>query len=147
MEPTPTAGREQAINLSVHHKIISVQTTMIAGNNKPRARKERSARAESANIMQLTHAILVWKTKTLTIFCTSYIQLTMSRMTISRLLHKRWYERIQCADGSLFRRCTTRTYTWIARQPGDVNRYVQGEKTSATVRVLNALKYARRPAS
>jgi hypothetical protein len=34
---------------------------------------------------------------------------------------------------------------WIARQLGDVNRYVQEERTSATTRVLNALKYAAGP--
>ena len=63
-------------------------------------------------------------------------------MTISRLPHNRWFERIQCADGSLFGRCTTCTYTWIARQSGDVNRYVQEEKT---FKILNALKYAASP--
>ena len=69
----------------------------------------------------------------------------MSRMTISRLPHKLRFERVQCADGSLFGRCTTRTYTWIARQFGDVNRYVQEEKTSATIKILNSLKYAAGP--
>jgi hypothetical protein len=65
MEPTPTAGREQAINLSIHHKIMN-----ISANNNDRwqqqslGRERAQRKGRSANIVQLTHAILVWKTKT-----------------------------------------------------------------------------------
>jgi hypothetical protein len=143
MEPTSTAGREQAIDLSVHHKSHEYQckqqrslATTSLGLGKSAARwPERKCNATG-----LRHSCLEGEDSLPSSALRTFI--TMSRMMTSQLPHKRWSERIQCADGSLFGRCAMHTYMSIARQSRDVNRCVQEEKNSATIKILNALKYA-----
>jgi hypothetical protein len=64
MEPTPTTGREQAINLSVHHKIMNISDNNDRWQQQSPGTERAQREGRSANIMQLTHAILVWKTMT-----------------------------------------------------------------------------------